>query len=109
MVWSYPIESLNDEKKKQIKKHERRILVIEKAYEEGGDKKKCQEEMNKIKTAIRNARVMKKEKQSLTKKEYKERNCFDYLIKRINEMGKKHLIFGKVNCTWSKSSHCRHL
>lgn len=107
MVCSYPIESLNDEKKKQIKKHERRILVIEKAYEEGGDKKKCQEEMNKIKTAIRNETVMKKKHLSLN--EYKERDCFDYLIKRINEIGKKHLIFGKVNCAWSKSSHCRHL
>lgn len=95
MVCSYPIESLNDEKKKQIKKHERRILVIEKAYEEGGDKNKCQEEMNKIKTVIRNERVMKKKNPSLN--EEKERNCFNYLIKRINEMGKEHIIFGKVN------------
>lgn len=95
MVWSYPIESLIDEKKKQIEQYEQRIIAFEKDYEEGGDKKKCQEEMSKIKTEIGNERVMKKEKQSHN--EEKERNCFNYLINRINEMGKKHLIFGKVN------------
>ena len=53
--------------------------------------------MNKIKTAIRNVRVMKKAYQSLNEKDHKERNCFNYLINRINEMGKEHIIFGKVN------------
>lgn len=52
MVWSYPIESLIDEKKKQIEQYEQRIIAIEKDYEEGGDEKKCQEEMSKIKTEI---------------------------------------------------------
>ena len=107
MVWSYPIESLIDEKKKQIEQYEQRIIAIEKEYEEGGDEKKCQEDMSKIKSEIGNERVMKKKHPSLN--EEKERNCFNYLINRINEMGKKHLIFGKVNCTWSNSSHCRHL
>lgn len=95
MVWSYPIESLIDEKKKQIEQYEQRIIAIEKDYEEGGDEKKCQEEMSKIKTEIGNKRVMKKEKQSHN--EEKERNCFNYLINRISEMGKEHIIFGKVN------------
>lgn len=95
--------------KNQINQYEQRIIAIEKDYEEGGDKKKCQEEMNKIKTTIRNVRVMKKAYQSLNEKDHKERNCFNYLINRINEMGKEHIIFGKVNCTWSNSSHCRHL
>lgn len=95
MVWSYPIESVIEKTQNQIKEYERRILVIEKAYEEGGDEKKCQEEMSKIKSEIGNERVMKKEYPSLN--EEKERNCFNYLINRINEMGKEHLIFGKVN------------
>ena len=95
MVCSYPIESLNDEKKKQIEQYEQRIIAIEKDYEEGGDKKKCQEEMSKIKTEIGNERVMKIKYLSLN--EEKERNCFNYLIDRINEMGKEHIIFGKVN------------
>ena len=51
--------------------------------------------MSKIKTEIGNKRVMKKEKQSHN--EEKERNCFNYLINRISEMGKEHIIFGKVN------------
>ena len=99
MVRSYPIESLIGEKKKQIEQYEQRIIAIEKEYEEGGDEKKCQEEMNKTKTAIRNVRVMKKAYQSLNEKDHMERNCFDYLINRINEMGKKHVLFGKVNST----------
>ena len=54
--------------KNQINQYEQRIIAIEKDYEEGGDKKKCQEEMNKIKTTIRNVRVMKKAYQSLNEK-----------------------------------------
>lgn len=80
--------------KNQINQYEQRIIAIEKEYEEGGDEKKCQE-MNEIKSEIGNERVMKKNKPSHN--EEKERNCFNYLINRINEMGKEHLIFGKVN------------